>query len=227
VDAEVKKFLAEKFVPVWVDDKQDDKFAAKLGLPNEGYPNVAVYDGAGEYLGRVIGFGGKDPWFANVKEVWKVGEVLGEAREAARKDPAKWALYATAVGEIPGREKDALDALEKVPAAKRGKDFAATKASFAARAAWAATDRDAKAALQGVKSPDDMKKAAPKALALVESWLQEHAGKNPKTDPTALARKGFFLVVLEKKAEAAEIAAKILKDFPDSKEALSILRALR
>ncbi len=202
-------------------------FAAKLGLSQEGYPNIAVYDAESEYLGRVIGFGGRDPWFKQVKDTWQVGEKLAGAKADAAKDPAAWAAFAALVAEIPGREKDALAAIEKIPEASRGKDYAATRAGLAARFAWTDVEKALRASAKDAKSPDDLKKAAPKGLELIDGWLKDHGGANAKSDPAAWARKGGLLVLLERKSEAIEIATKILHDWPESPQAQALLRGLR
>lgn len=223
----MKKFLADRFVPVWIEDKQDDKFAPKLGLPNEGYPNIAVYDGENEYLGRVVGFGGRDPWFENVKTTWSVSDRIHDAKAKAEKDPAAWAEVATVLDGIPCREEDALAAFEKIPEAKRGTDFGKTKASYAAKASWAGVDRAWAQTRQGFKTPDAAKAALPKALEAVEAWMKDHAGADAKADAAAWARKGAFLVGLDRKAEAVEVALKLLKEWPESPQAQGMLRGLR
>lgn len=226
-NADVQRFVGERFVAVQIDDKKDDLFAAKLGLSQEGYPNIAMYDVGGEYLGRVIGFGGRDSWFKQVGDVWKVGEKLAGAKADAEKDPAAWAAYAALVAEIAGREKDALAALEKIPEASRATDYAATHAGIAAKSAWAEVEKGIRASTKDAKTPDDMKKVAPTNLERIEGWLKEHGGANAKTDPAAWARKGSLLVLLERKPEAVEVAMKILKEWPDSPQAQALLRGLR
>jgi len=223
----VKKFLAEHVVPVWIDDKKDDPLAAKLGLSQEGYPNIAVYDGAGEYLGRVIGFAGRDPWFKGVEETWAVGAKIAAAKAAATADPVAWSAFAAVVGEIPGREKDARDAMERIPEAKRPPDYAATHASWDARAAWVDVEKSLRKAMQTVKSPDDAKALAPKQLEAVEAWIKDHGGASAKADAVAWSRKGSYLVLLDRKAAAVEVAVKILHDWPESPQAQAILRGLR
>lgn len=223
----MQKFLAEKFVAVWIDDKKTDQFAAKLGLSQEGYPNIAMYDAGGDYLGRVIGFGGRDPWWKDVEGTWKTGEALTEARAAAEKDPALWVDYATKLAAINGREKDAMAALERVPQDKRGKDYEAARDAFGAKAAWLEAEKALRATTKDAKNVDDMKAAAPKGLALVDGWIKEHGGKNAKVDPVALAKKGGLLVLLARTSEAIEIAVRILHDWPDSPQATAILRGLR
>lgn len=227
MDAPVQKFLADKFVSVWIDDKKDDQLAAKLGLSQEGYPNIAVYDGAGDYVGRVIGFPGKDAWFKEVQDKWSVGEKLATAKAAAEKDPSTWGAYATLLTEIPGREKDALAAICRLPEDKRGKEYDAAKASLLASVAWADADGALKATTKSAKNMDDLKAAAPTALPIVDAWLKDHAGKNAKLDPAAFAKKGGLLVLLDRKPEAIELATKILRDWPDSPQAQSILRGMR
>lgn len=227
MDATVQQFLSDNFVPVWIEDKKDDMMAAKLGLSQEGYPNIAMYDGAGEYLGRVIGFGGRDPWFKDVQETWKVSGTLATAKASAEKDPTAWAGYSTLVAGIAGREGDALTALDRVPEAKRDAAFASARASLVAKAAWVDAEKALRATTKDAKGVEDMKAAAPKGLAIVEAWLKEHAGKNAKLDPAPLAKKGALLLLLDRKAEAIEIATKILHDWPESPQAQSILRGMR
>lgn len=227
MDAEIQRYLTEKFVPVWIEDKKDDLFAAKLGLSQEGYPNIAVYDADSEYLGRVIGFGGRDPWFKQVQDAWSVSAKLAGAKDAAAKDPTAWAAFATLVAEIPGREKDAVAALEKIPEASRTKEFEATRAGFVAKLAWIEVDKAIRASTKDAKTPDDAKKAAPKSLELIDGWLKDHGGKNAKADPVAWARKGALLVLLDRKPEAIEVAAKLLHDWPDSPQVQALLRGLR
>lgn len=227
MDAEIQKFVGDRFVPVWIEDKKDDPLAVKLGLSQEGYPNIAVYDVGNEYLGRVIGFGGKEPWFKSVKETWQVGEKLSGAKAAATKDPALWGAFATLVSDIPGREKDALAAIDRVPEADRAKDFAASRAALASKSAWTDTEKALRANTKDVKTPEAAKAAAPKGLELIEAWIKDFGGTNPKADPVAWARKGSLLVLLEHKAEAAEVAAKILHDWPDSPQTQALLRGLR
>jgi len=223
----VQKFLGDRFVPVWIEDKKDDMFAAKLGLSQEGYPNIAIYDADAEYLGRVIGFGGKDPWFKQVKDVWQVGEKVTAAKADAAKDPAAWAAFASLIAEIPGREKDALAALEKIPEASRPKDYDTTHAGFAARGAWTDVEKALRASTKDAKSPDDVKKVAPKSIEAIDGWLKDHGGASAKADPVAWARKGALLVLLERKPEAIEVAGKILHDWPESPQAQALLRGLR
>ena len=223
----MQTFLSDKFVPVWIDDKKTDKLATKLGISEEGYPNVAVYDGAGEYLGRVIGFGGLEPWFKEVKETWKASDQLATAKAAAEKDPSAWAGYSTIVAGIAGREEDALAALDRVPEAKRAKTFAADRSSLEATLAWVDAEKALRATTKDAKGLDDMKSAAPKGLAIIDAWLKEHAGHNAKLDAASLAKKGGLLVLLDRKPEAIEIATKILHDWPDSPQAQAILRGLR
>lgn len=223
----MKKFLGERFVPVWIDDKQDDMFAAKLGLSQEGYPNIAVYDGASEYLGRVIGFRDRDAWFKNVQDTWAVSAKIADVKAAAEKDAALWGKVAEVYEGIPGREKDALSAVEKIPEAKRPADYAAAHASLEAKAAWVEVDLAIKATTKDAKKPEDVKAAAPKGLALLEAWIQDHGGKNAKLDPMAWARKGNFMMILDRKGEAMDIVAKIFKEWPDSAPAQNILRSLR
>jgi hypothetical protein len=175
----------------------------------------------------VIGFGGKDPWFKQVKDTWQVGEKLAAAKADAVKSPALWAAYATLVAEIPGREKDALAAIDRVPEADRTKDFAAGRAGLVSKIAWADTEKALRANTKDAKTPDAFKAAAPKGLEIVEAWIKEHGGANPKADAVAWARKGGFLVLLERKAEAAEVAVKILHDWPDSPQTQALLRGLR
>jgi hypothetical protein len=227
VDAEVQTFLEKRFVPVWIDDKKDDMFAAKVGLSQEGYPNVAMYDGEGEYLGRVIGFGGRDPWFENVKDTWSVSEALAGAKASASKDPAGWSAVAALLDGIAGREKDALGALEKVPEGKRSAEFSSLRASYAAKAGWADVERSIRKTMSGVKNPEEAKAAAPKVLEQVETWLGAHGGANAKLDPAVWARKGYFLVLADRKPEAAKAALKILSEWPESPQAQAILRAMR
>ncbi len=202
-------------------------FAAKLGLAQVGYPNIAVYDGEGEYLGRVIGFGGRDSWFKNVQETWGESEKLSTLKAAAEKDPARWCAYATEVGTIAGREKDAMAALDRIPEDRRDADYKAVHASLAASVAWTESEKAVGALTKTVKTQDDFKAAAPKILAIVESWLQEFQGASAKLDPLVLAKKGQCLVILERKPEAIEVAQKILHDWPDSPQAQNILRSLR
>jgi hypothetical protein len=221
---------------VWIDDQKEDMFAKKLGITQVGYPNVAVYDAGSEFLGRIIGFPGKDPWFEEVKNTWGVGEKLAAAKAKAEKDPAAWAEVATILSEIDDRLGDALAALEKVPEAKRAKDYKATKALLLAKETWSKVDplinEMFQAAMKDVgndpaKRSEVMKTVAPKGLEVVESFLKSHQGADPKLDAAAWAKKGFFLVLLEKKAEAAEIVRKILKEWPDSDQARAILGAMR
>ena len=221
------KFLNERFVAVRIEDKKDDLFAAKLGLSQEGYPNVAVYDAESEYLGRVIGFGGKEPWFKQVGEAWQVSAKLADAKAAAAKDPATWAAFADLVGEIPGREKDALTALDRIPEASRGKDFGANRAAFASKLAWIDVDRAIRASTKDAKTPDAFKVAAPGNLERVEAFLKEFGGQNPKVDPIAWSRKGSLLMMLDRKADAIEVVTKLLKDWPESPQAQSVLRSMR
>jgi hypothetical protein len=226
-DAEVQKYVNDRFVSVWVDDKKDTPFSAKLGLPSEGYPNIAVYDAEGEYVGRVIGFPGRDPWFDSLKATVARGERLETAKEAAAKDAAKWAEVVNALNDIGGREKDALSALEKVPADRRGPTYESTRAVLAAKAAWLDLEKGWKDAVSGAKTPDQVKGAAPKALEALEGWMKSHAGADSKMDATAWSRKGYLLMLQEKKEEAAAVAKKILAEWPDSPQAQAILRALR
>ena len=219
--------MNDRFVAVRIEDKKDDMFAAKLGLSQEGYPNIAVYDAESEYLGRVIGFGGKEPWFKQVGDTVAVSEKLAAAKASAAKDPAAWSAFAALVGEIPGREQDALASLDKVPEASRGKDFEASRAAVVAKVAWLDVEKEIRASTKDAKTPDAFKVAAPKNLERIDAFLKDHAGKNAKLDPVAWARKGSLLVLLDRKADAIEVATKLLKEWPDSPQAQALLRGMR
>jgi hypothetical protein len=72
-----------------------------------------------------------------------------------------------------------------------------------------------------------MKAAAPKGLAIIDAWMKDHAGKNAKIDPGALAKKGAILTMLARTSEAIEIAVRILHEWTDSPQAAAILRGMR
>lgn len=219
--------MNERYVAVRIEDKKDDMFAAKLGLSQEGYPNVAVYDAEREYLGRVIGFGGKEPWLKQLGDATAMSGKIADAKAAAAKDPVTWAAFAALVGEIPGREQDALAALDQVPEAGRAADFAAIRGAFAAKLAWIGVEKEIRASTKDAKTPEAVKAAAPGNLERIDAFLKEHGGRNAKLDPAVWSRKGALLMQLDRKAEAIEVATRILKDWPDSPQALGILRGLR
>lgn len=213
---------------VRVEDKQDDPLAKKLGIADQGYPNVAVYDAESEYLGRVVGFGGKDPWFQEVKDVVQVGETLAEAKKKAAGDPAKWVDVAEVLKTIPDRAKDALAALEKVPAkAKKSKQYKAAEASIGARVAWSGTESTIDDLMKEVRSREAAQEVAPKAIEALDAFLKAHQGADKETDPAALAKKGFFLMLLDRAKEAVPLAKKILEEYPDSQQAKALLGGLR
>lgn len=228
MDAEVQKYLDDHFVNVWVDDQKEDQMAKKLGLSQEGYPNIAVYAVGNEFLGRVIGFGGKEPWFKEVKQVVAVGEKLTEAKAKAEKDPAENIALAEVLKSIPGRTKDAQAALEQVPVkAKASKAFKAIERSLASRDAWDKVNASFGEALKGVRNVDEARPKATKVLDEIDAFLKEYAGADREVDPKAYAKKGFVLVViLDRPKEAIEIAKKLLDEYPESPQAKRLLRGL-
>ena len=203
-----------------------------------GYPNIAVYDGAGEYVGRLVGFPGKDNWLKNVLDSSSVTERLAAARAKAEAVPTAWESVSALLAEIPDRQRDAVEALDRVPQDKRTADFDARRAALAAEAAWADGERPLawllQAELAKVKDPKDTEKrtaafkaVAAKGLENADAWVKAHAGRSAKQDPTALARRGYYLVQLDRKSEAIEVALKLLKEWPDSPQAQGMLRGLR
>jgi hypothetical protein len=224
----VQKFLSEKFVTVWIDDLKDDLMAKRLGLPQEGYPNIAVYDADQDYVGRVIGFGGKDSWFQQVKGVVSVGDRLVEAKKKAEKDPAEWLHVAEAMNAIKGNAKHALEALGKVPPkTKSTKPYKTLEATLQSDVAWSDLDGEMTTAQTDAKTLDAFKPMTGKFVAAIDAFLKAHGGADKAVDAAATARKGRLLVVNGQTKEAADIVRKILEEYPDSDQARSILNAMR
>ena len=202
--------------------------ADKLGISKQGFPNVAVYDAESEYLGRVVGFGGIDPWMKQVKEALAMSDKIRDVKAKAEAKPEQWVAVADLLMEIPDRSKDALEALEKVPAKKqKSKVFKAAKAKIEARAAWGDTESEVSGLMKGVRRAEGVKRVGPDAIAVLEKFLKAHKGADDVSTPAALAKKGFFLNFMEKTDEAMAIAKELLNKYPDSKQAKALLRGLR
>jgi tetratricopeptide (TPR) repeat protein len=227
-DEDVLKYLADRFVAVRIEDKRDDRTADKLGISREGFPNIAIYDADQEYIGRVIGFGGVEPWFKQVKEVVAVGEKLSEAKQKAEEKPEEWIAVAELLMTIPDRADDALAALENVPKQKqKTKEYKAAVKRIGARADWKETEEALDALMQGVRTRDAAIERAPDALEKLDEFLKEHEGADPTLDPAVMAKKGFFLVLLGRLDEAIVIAKQLLEKFPGSDQTATLLRGLR
>ncbi len=218
----------DNFVTVRVEDDRDDFMSDRLGIAQVGYPNIAVYDPAAEYVGRVVGFGGTESWFQQVQETMAVSEKLTEAKATAEKDPAAWVAVAEVLVSIPDRAKDAIAALDNVPARKqKSAEFKSAKARIGARAGWGELEKELSGLLQGVRTKEAAAAKAPAGIELVDAFLKEHEGASSEVDPAALAKKGFFLVILDKDEEALAIAKRLLNDYPESDAAKALLRGLR
>jgi hypothetical protein len=236
---EIQAYINENYVPVWVDDKRDARFAGSvLGLPDKGYPNAAVYAPGGEYLDRIVGFIGNprpDEWFGRVKTAVETGKALADARKAAQSDPARWRDVAAALSEIEGREEDALNAMDKVPAEAKDEAYATALKLCRARAKWVDVKKgidDAVAANRQSEGTAEEKREALNgiyagAITEVDDFLRDHKGGCARSDARALAQKARFLYQLDRKKEARAVAAILLNEYPDSQETDNLLRGIR
>lgn len=201
--------------------------AKRLGISHAGYPNIAVYGPGDEYLGRIVGFGGTDSWFSQLKAVQAVGDELAELRRAAEEDPARWMDVAAAVAAIPDRSDDALQILEKIPEAQRDTDaFRSMKARLEADAAWLPVKEKLKELLQGVRSKDAAVEKAPVVFETVDGYLAAHDVAGSDGTAGALTVKAFFLHLTDQRAEAIEVARKLLGEHPESSQVDTILSRL-
>lgn len=220
--------MSERFILLRVEDKKDDRMATKLGLSKQGYPNIAVYDANQEFIGRVIGFGGTESWFKQVKDAVAVGEKLATRKEAATKKPEEWISVAELLLTIPDRAKDALASLDNVPKKKRkSKKYKAAVTRIGAHAAWGEVETELAGLMSGVRTREVAKEKAPAAIEKLDAFLKDHEGAAPELDPAALARKGYYLMFLDRAKEAAEIAKRLLTEFATSEETKTLLRGLR
>lgn len=220
-------YINENFVPVKIEDERDAPMSEKLGISQEGYPNIAVYGVGDEYVGRVIGFGGTDSWFGQLKDVHGVAERLASAKADAEADPSKWLDVAKLLSSIPDRGADALKVLDNVPEAmQKSEAFKTAKARLMAETAWPAAKEKAMALMQGVGSREEAAKRAPEVIGAIDAYLEEHDGTGAEGVAAALATKGFFLFLSDQRAEAIEVAKKLLAEHPDSPQVEQILRSL-
>lgn len=234
MDADVQEFIAERFVPVWVDDREDAKFASgTLKLSDQGYPNVALYDAEGQYFGRLIGFGGLDPWFAGLKEAVDTGSRLKDLRARAAADPAAGGALAKALSGIPDMEEAALAAYAGVPAEKRDAALVRDETALKGRVAWEKLSRGLNESfnrlLEGVDRSDReaMREAvgkafqtmAPRVVEAVDSFLKEFPSVDQVAD--AMLTKASVLLRAEKPRECVAAAKAFLEKFPDHRAAPS------
>ena len=200
----------------------------KLGIAQQGYPNVAVYDADHEYIGRVLGFGGTAPWFRDVMDAVEVGETLTAAKAKAEEKPEEWIGVAEVLVGIPDRAEDALAALDNVPKrTQSSKAFKKAKARIEAKAGWGELDKELGTLMRGVRTKEAAAMKAPEALEKLDAFLKDHEGADPDVDPAALSKKGFFHVILDETEAAMKIAKRLLEEFPESDQAKGLLRGMR
>ncbi len=236
-DADVQKYVSDNFVPVWIEDAREDPTAKKLGLSQEGYPNVAVYAKGGEFVGRLVGFGGLKAWFGDLKDVTARGDGLAAAEDAAAKDPTRWIEAARLLLDVPEPSAEAevirdrvegiATLFDKAPAAARdSKDGKAVQTALDARKAWVEVESQIHELMQGVHTKDVAAEKAPQALEKLDAFLKDHAGDDARSEASVLAKKGFFLLISDKQAEAVEVAKHLLEAFPESEQAKQVVGAL-
>ncbi len=210
-------YINEHYVPVEIKDSQADPMAPKLGITMHGYPTIVVYGPGEELIGTVGGFGGKDSWFAQLKEVQSVGDKLVELKSAAEKDPAKWLDVAEMVSKIPGRADDALAILDRVPEkVKASEAYKTAKAGLEADVAWVEVHQKVLDLMQGVRSREQALEKAPDILAALDGYLGKYEDTGAQQVAAALAAKGFFLFLKDDRGEASKIARILLEKYPDS-----------
>jgi hypothetical protein len=236
---EIQDFIHENFVPVWVDDSKDARFAGTtLGLPDKGYPNVAVYGPGQEYVQRIVGFVGNpapDTWFGMVKDSVATSKRLAALRADAAKNPSAWLEVAAVLSDIEGREADALAAAEQVPAANRDEAFTAALRMHRARAKWVEVRTGIDDAIAAARAsggdPDAQKRALEGiyagALTELDDFLRDHRAACGRSAPRALALKVRFHMILENRAAALAVAKILLEEYPESPETESMLRGIR
>lgn len=220
-------FINEHFVPVRIKDRRENLMSQQLGISQEGYPNIAVYGADDGYLGRVIGFGGTESWFAQLQDVQTMGRKLDELRAAAKDDPSKLVELARTLADIPTRAPDAMEVLESAPASlKKSKDFKEARVQIAAAADWVAAERTISEAMEGVRSREAAVGKAPVVLEAVNAYLEAHGDVVAPPVARALATKGFFLFLADRRDEAIEVTKQLLEKHPDSPQVEQILGRL-
>ncbi len=196
MDPAVKEYIAARFVPVWIDDREKERFASTtLKLGEKGYPNIALYDAAGRYCGRVVGFGGLEPWFKGLKDSVDRGGRIADLRAKAAEDPAANADLAPLLGEVPDLEKEALERYAAVPEAARTPAVVAAELKLRGRLAWLHTSRtineEFQSLLEGVDRKNQeaflkaQKDAYRKLASKVEKEVDDFIAKFPTADQAA------------------------------------------
>lgn len=218
---------------MWVDDEKDAPWAQAHGLAGKGYPNLAIYGPDGDYVHRVIGFGGMESWMPQVKAADDTAKKLAAAKEQAAKDPAAWAAVADAMSAIPDRERDALEAVRKVPADKRDASVEAVEKRLVGTIAWLDLSKEADADMRTRTSTLDRNDKPAFQAGVAKAWkehgeaffpkidafLAEHSASAPNVAPTAMFHKVRVLMSTERRDEAVALAKEIVAKFPDSNEA--------
>ena len=226
-DEDVQNYINEHFVPLKIEEVQNDLMAKRLGIAQEGYPNVAIYGAGDEYLGRVIGFGGTDSWFGQLKDRQAVGEQLAELNTAAEKDPKAWLEVAAFVAKIPDRSADALAILDKVPAKlQKSDEYKQVRAGLKADAAWAEAHKGVLELMQGVRSREAAVSKAGDIIEKIDAFLADHGETGAEAVAAALSAKGFFLGLSGQDDKALEVLKTLFQEFPDSPQVKGLVNAL-
>ena len=214
---------------VWVDDQENAKWADAHGLAGKGYPNLVAYDAAGEYVHRIVGFGGMEKWLPDVKTAEENAKALSDARAKAAKDPAALADVAAALVKIADRERDALDAVRQIPAEKRDAGSAKLEQGLVGKIAWLDVEKELNADGQSRSKGVDRKDAAAIgkvreehagfALPKVEAWITAHGDAATDVLPAALLKKAHLLGFAGRRDDAVAVAKTIVEKFPGTREA--------
>ncbi|MCK6480892.1 MAG: thioredoxin family protein [Planctomycetes bacterium] len=227
-DPEVQGYVASNFVAVRIEDPEEDRFAStSLGLTDMGYPNIVLLDAAGAYEGRVVGFAGRDPWFAELRGAVDRAARIRELRAKVGADAKVNADLAPLLAQVPDGEKAALEAFAAVPADARTPALVAAELKLRGRLAWSRTSRvindEFNSLLEGVDRKDRevmgkaikeaYRKMAPVVSGKVDEFLREFPDAEEAAD--ALLTKANSLLQSDALREGIDAFKGFLAKHPE------------